>query len=65
MAKTVKTFSPLSMARSLEEQSGKVGRLCYEVGVFLNMNPSAVGTDELRRVLRECSAAMWPQDDEG
>lgn len=62
--KQVRTFHPLDVAASIQEQSGKVGNLLAAVQALLSLNPDFPGADILRNAADECRAAMYPDDDQ-
>jgi hypothetical protein len=58
-----RTFHPLEVAKSIEEQSNKVGILLGAVESILSLHPDLPGGEILRRAADECRAAMYPEHD--
>lgn len=61
--KPVKTFHPLQMARSLEEQNEKIGLLIQTVHAILSAYPDLPEADVLRDAADQARAAIWPDED--
>lgn len=55
-----RTFHPLDMAASLQEQNYKIAILLGAVQSFLSINPDAPGATILQQAADDCRAALYP-----